>query len=59
MVYKFMRPQIKIPSAPPTIPTCLIADGVARIPIPMKILNKFTYVWMVEVPDSEGCVLAS
>lgn len=40
-----MAPQTKIPRAPPNIPTYLIAEGVAKIPIPIKHLNILKYVY--------------
>ena len=39
MVYKFKIPQNKMARAPPTMPTFLMAAGVARIPMPTKHLN--------------------
>ena len=45
IVYILSTPQNNIPAAPPTSPTSLIAEGVAKIPIPIKHLNILKYVY--------------
>ena len=45
IVYILSTPQKKIPHAPPTNPTSFIAEGVAKIPIPIKHLNILKYVY--------------
>lgn len=45
IVYIFRQPHIIIPTAPPKTPTWEIAEGVAKIPIPIKHLNMLKYVY--------------
>ena len=39
IVYIFRQPHAIMPAAPPKMPTWEMADGVAKIPIPIKHLN--------------------